>query len=66
MKLQHDFLKMRGGSKAVWNFSENSSVMETPPVPNLGHKGDKKPGRSGEEREKRDQAVQTLVRWRSF
>ena len=27
-KLQHDFPKMRGGSKAVWNFSENSSVLE--------------------------------------
>ena len=27
--LQHNFLKMRGGgSKAVWNFSENSSVLE--------------------------------------
>ena len=28
--LQHNFPKMRGGrgSKAVWNFSENSSVME--------------------------------------
>ena len=26
--LQHDFPKMRGGSKAVWNFSENSSVLE--------------------------------------
>ena len=26
---QHDFPKMRGGgSKAVWNFSENSSVLE--------------------------------------
>ena len=23
------FLKMRGGSKAVWNFSENSSDLET-------------------------------------
>ena len=27
-KLQYDFPKMRGGSKAVWNFSENSSVLE--------------------------------------
>ena len=26
--LQYDFPKMRGGSKAVWNFSENSSVLE--------------------------------------
>ena len=26
--LQLNFLKMRGGSKAVWNFSENSSVLE--------------------------------------
>ena len=24
-KLQHDFPKMRGGAKAVWDFSENSS-----------------------------------------
>ena len=31
---QYDFPKMRGGSKAVWNFSENSSVLETPSVPN--------------------------------
>ena len=31
---QYDFPKMRwGGSKAVWNFSENSSVLETPSVP---------------------------------
>ena len=30
-KLQYDLLKMMGGggwSKAVWNFSENSSVLE--------------------------------------
>ena len=27
-KLQYDFPKMRGRSKAVWNFSENSSVLE--------------------------------------
>ena len=27
--LQHNFPKMRGGgSKAIWNFSENSSVLE--------------------------------------
>ena len=32
-KLQHNFPKMRGGSKAAWNFSENSSVLETPSVP---------------------------------
>ena len=25
--LQYDFPKMRGGSQAVWNFSENSSVL---------------------------------------
>ena len=25
---QHDFPKMRGGSTAVWSFSENSSVFE--------------------------------------
>ena len=27
-KPQHDFPKMRGGSTAVWNFSENSSVLD--------------------------------------
>ena len=33
--LQHKFPKMRGGgSKAVWNFSENSSVLEGVGVPN--------------------------------
>ena len=33
-KAQHDFPKMRGGgSKAVWNFSKNSSVLEEPPFP---------------------------------
>ena len=36
-KLQHNFPKMRGGgggvSKAVWNFSENSSVLEGVGVP---------------------------------
>ena len=26
--LQYDFPKMRGGSKVVWNFSENSSVLD--------------------------------------
>ena len=32
--LQPDFLKMRGrGSKAIWNFSENSSVLGPWPVP---------------------------------
>ena len=39
-KAQHDFPKMRGGggSKAVWNFSKNSSLLETPPFPkNLKH-----------------------------
>ena len=35
-KAQHDFPKMRGGSKAVWNFSKNSSVLETPSVPKGG------------------------------
>ena len=25
---QYNFPKMRGGSKAVWNFSKNSSVLE--------------------------------------
>ena len=34
-KLQYDFLKMMGGgSKAVWNFSENSSVLELLGIPN--------------------------------
>ena len=28
-----------GGSKAVWNFSENSSVLETPSVPKGFPKG---------------------------
>ena len=23
------------GSKAVWNFSKNSSILETPPVPKI-------------------------------
>ena len=32
-KLQHDFPKMRGGSKAVWNFSENSSVLDVSGIP---------------------------------
>ena len=33
-KAQHDFPKMRGGgSKAVWNFSKNSSVLVGPPFP---------------------------------
>ena len=33
-KAQHDFPKMRGGgSKAVWNFSKNSSVLEEPSFP---------------------------------
>ena len=32
-KLQHDYLKMRGGgSKAIWNFSENSSILVWPLV----------------------------------
>ena len=31
---QHDFPKMRGGgSKAVWNFSENSSVLDVQGIP---------------------------------
>ena len=35
--LQYNFPKMRGrgGSKAVWNFSENSSILEGEGVPNL-------------------------------
>ena len=34
-KAQHDFPKMRGGgSKAVWNFSKNSSLLEMPSFPN--------------------------------
>ena len=33
-KLQHDFLEFGGGgSKAVWNFSENSSILEGKGVP---------------------------------
>ena len=33
-KLQPDFPKMRGGgSKAVWDFSENSSILVASPVP---------------------------------
>ena len=32
---QYDFPKMRGGSKVVWNFSENSSVLVGPFVPYL-------------------------------
>ena len=33
--MQYNFPKMRGeGSKAVWNFSENSSALEATPVPN--------------------------------
>ena len=32
-KAQCNFPKMRGGSKAVWNFSENSSDLLTLPVP---------------------------------
>ena len=27
-----------GGSKAVWNFSENSSVLETPSFPYRGYR----------------------------
>ena len=39
-KLQYGFLKMRGGgSKATWNFSENSSVLLWPPVPKNGFNG---------------------------
>ena len=34
-KLQHNLPKMRGGSRAVWNFSENSAVLEAPPVPRV-------------------------------
>ena len=36
-KLQHNFPKMRGGgSKAVWNFSEDSFVLEGVSVPKGG------------------------------
>ena len=40
-KLHYDFLKMMGGSKAVWNFSENSSVLELLgfPYPLNNHSG---------------------------
>ena len=31
--LQHDFPKMRRGSKDVWNFSKNSSVLVASPLP---------------------------------
>ena len=31
--MQDDFPKMRGGSKAVWDFSENSSVLVPSPIP---------------------------------
>ena len=34
--LQHNFPKMREGSKAVWNFSENSSDLVAWPVPKGG------------------------------
>ena len=30
---QYKFPKMRGGAKAVWNFSENSSVLVAGPFP---------------------------------
>ena len=33
--LQYDFPKMRGGSKAVWNFSEKTSVFVASIVPNI-------------------------------
>ena len=37
--LQHNFPKMRGGgSKAVWNFSENSFVLEGVGFPNTAVK----------------------------
>ena len=32
-KMQHNFPKMRGGSKAVWNFSKNSSDLVAWPFP---------------------------------
>ena len=32
-EIRNMIFQMRGGSKAVWNFSENSSVLETPSVP---------------------------------
>ena len=32
MKLQYNFTKVRGGSKAVWNFSENWSDLVAPTV----------------------------------
>ena len=31
--LQYNFPKMGGGSKVVWNFSENSSVLEEVGIP---------------------------------
>ena len=32
-ELQHNFSKMRGGAKAVWNLSENSSDLVAPSFP---------------------------------
>ena len=32
-KLSHNFRKMRGGSKAAWNFSETSSDLAQPSIP---------------------------------
>ena len=34
INLHYDFPKMREGSKAVWNFSENPYVLEASPDPN--------------------------------
>ena len=36
-KLQYNFPKMRGGAKAVWKFSKNSSDLVAGPFPELGH-----------------------------
>ena len=35
INLQYNFPKMRGGSKAVWNFSKKSSNLVAGPFPNL-------------------------------
>ena len=41
-KLQYKIPNLRGGWKAVWNFSENSSVLVLPPIPKSGQKDENK------------------------
>ena len=31
--MQNNFLKMKGGSEAIWNFSKNQSILVASPVP---------------------------------